>query len=288
MSRFEAQLIREMLRQATEPTAPDDGGLVAVRTGALGHGAIPELMEPAAALARARLDAGRLEDAVEITAEPLEIVARKGTWIWASDLAPVRTEALLAAGRADEAAALVELFAQGIRGLDAPVPQASLLLCRALVGASASGFAAAATALDLLPRPYDALLARERQAGCLLDERRTADATELLSSVLAGLTGLGARRAAARVAESLRQLGVRSTWRGGTRGYGDELSPRELDVARLLVGGRTNREIAEALYLSPKTIARHLNSAMRKLDVSSRTALAVRVVELGLVSVAPH
>jgi DNA-binding NarL/FixJ family response regulator len=54
-------------------------------------------------------------------------------------------------------------------------------------------------------------------------------------------------------------------------------------VARLLVIGLTNRGIARRLFLSHKTVARHLESAMRKLDVSSRTALAVRLVDAGVI-----
>ncbi|WP_194293122.1 response regulator transcription factor, partial [Streptomyces smaragdinus] len=61
------------------------------------------------------------------------------------------------------------------------------------------------------------------------------------------------------------------------------ISPRELEVARLLVEGLTNRQIADALVVSVQTIASQVKSAMRKLDVTSRTALAVKVVESGLV-----
>ncbi|MGD6699308.1 LuxR C-terminal-related transcriptional regulator, partial [Xanthomonas citri pv. citri] len=56
-----------------------------------------------------------------------------------------------------------------------------------------------------------------------------------------------------------------------------------LEVVRLVVTGRTNREIARAVSRSPKTVAAQLNSAMRKLGVTSRTALAVLAVEAGLV-----
>ena len=52
---------------------------------------------------------------------------------------------------------------------------------------------------------------------------------------------------------------------------------------RLLIDGRTNRQVAEELVLSPKTVANHVDSLMRKLGVSSRTALAVRAVEDGIV-----
>lgn len=70
---------------------------------------------------------------------------------------------------------------------------------------------------------------------------------------------------------------------GGHRGYGNQLSPGEIDVARLLAAGGTNREIGQQLFLSPGTVARHLDSAMRKLSVGSRTALGVRLVEEGIV-----
>ncbi|MFB9831453.1 response regulator transcription factor, partial [Actinoallomurus acaciae] len=91
---------------------------------------------------------------------------------------------------------------------------------------------------------------------------------------------------AARVMRTLRGHGVevRPAARWSRRGYGDRLSPREVDVARLVVAGRTNREIAEVLFVSPKTVARHMDSAMRKLGVASRTALAVKVLEDGIVT----
>jgi DNA-binding CsgD family transcriptional regulator len=69
---------------------------------------------------------------------------------------------------------------------------------------------------------------------------------------------------------------------------GDELSRRELDIIRLLASGQTNRETAQALFLSPKTVARHLNSAMHKLDALTRTALAVRAINTGIVSSPTH
>ena len=75
--------------------------------------------------------------------------------------------------------------------------------------------------------------------------------------------------------------------RGGRPGYGDRLSPREIQVVRLLLDGRTNRQIAAVLVVSTQTVANHLHSAMRKLRVSSRTALAVRCAELGVVTRVP-
>ena len=52
------------------------------------------------------------------------------------------------------------------------------------------------------------------------------------------------------------------------------LTPSELRVARLAVEGKTNRDIAQALYVTPKTVEVHLSSAYRKLGIDSRRRLA--------------
>ena len=54
----------------------------------------------------------------------------------------------------------------------------------------------------------------------------------------------------------------------------DHLTPQELQIALLLADGRTTREAAAALFLSPKTIEYHLRNAYRKLGVRSREELA--------------
>ncbi|MEU6381407.1 LuxR C-terminal-related transcriptional regulator [Streptomyces sp. NPDC046909] len=61
------------------------------------------------------------------------------------------------------------------------------------------------------------------------------------------------------------------------------LSPRELDVVRLIAQGRTNHAIAAELVLSEKTVARHISNIFGKLDVGSRTAVAAYAFEHGLV-----
>jgi DNA-binding CsgD family transcriptional regulator len=247
-------------------------------------------VEPAAALGRLWLGEGRVEEALAVTEEPIEPVTTKEIWVWATEIAPVRVEALVAAGRLDAAAALVAAYDRGMRGRDAPAPQAGLAVCRALLAAAqgrpaAALFARAAQAWDRLPRPYDALRAREREAGCLLDAGQLDAGVERLSEVWQRLTDLGARADADRVARRLREHGadVRRPWRGGRRGYGSQPSPRELEVVRLVLAGKTNREIAQVLSKSPRTVAGQLGSVMRKLGVSSRTELAVRVVEAGLI-----
>jgi DNA-binding CsgD family transcriptional regulator len=61
------------------------------------------------------------------------------------------------------------------------------------------------------------------------------------------------------------------------------LTPRELEVLRLVAAGRSNREIAEALVISEHTVARHLQNLFAKLHVSSRTAAGAFAFEHGLV-----
>ncbi len=61
------------------------------------------------------------------------------------------------------------------------------------------------------------------------------------------------------------------------------LSPREVEVLRLVAAGRSNPEIAAMLFLSEKTVARHLSNIFTKLDVGSRTAAAAFAYEHRLV-----
>jgi DNA-binding CsgD family transcriptional regulator len=59
------------------------------------------------------------------------------------------------------------------------------------------------------------------------------------------------------------------------------LSPRELEVLRLLADGRSNRAIAEALSISERTVENHVLHILTKLDVGSRTAAATYAVRQG-------
>lgn len=61
----------------------------------------------------------------------------------------------------------------------------------------------------------------------------------------------------------------------------EPLTPREADVLKLLVAGRTNRQIGEELYITEETVKTHVVRILRKLDVTSRTQAAVRGRELG-------
>jgi DNA-binding CsgD family transcriptional regulator/tetratricopeptide (TPR) repeat protein len=293
VNRLQASLVAALLRAVDGRRDEIDEVFARVFAQMQALGAVEFMVQPAAALARSHLAAGRAEEALRATEESIGVVANKETWLWVTDLAPARVDALVATGRIADAAELVTAFGAGVRGRDAPAPRAALSLCRGILCAArgqharaAALFARSAAAWERLPRPYDALLARERQAGSLHADGGEEAAIALLERVCQGLSELGARGDAARVTHTLRGHGVdaRPVSRWSRRGYGDRLSPREVDVARLIVAGRTNREIAKELFVSPKTVARHVDSAMRKTGVASRTALAVKVLEDGVVT----
>jgi DNA-binding NarL/FixJ family response regulator len=63
---------------------------------------------------------------------------------------------------------------------------------------------------------------------------------------------------------------------------GTGLTPRELEILGLIVEGRANREIAEALFVSPRTVENHVTSILAKLGVPSRTAAVATARRLGL------
>ncbi|MEU6854753.1 AAA family ATPase [Actinacidiphila alni] len=286
--RNEARLVAALVGGATgTPTAATGQAIEALSALIAGEQLGPRfVMESAGALARLLLRDGDVAGALAVTEEPAATVAGRGVWIWGTDVLPARVAALVAAGRAEQAAGLTAGLARGLRGRDAPGPRAALLLCRAVLAAdkggpvrAAAGFAAAAAAWDALPRPYDALLAREHQAGHLLAAGEHTAARTVLARVADGLSELGAHRDAQRVSELLRGPYGEPRRRRGRPSYGRQLSPRERQVVTSVAAGRTNGQIAEALRLSPHTVRMHVKSAMRKLDVPTRRELTLRAAE---------
>ncbi|WP_055587404.1 helix-turn-helix transcriptional regulator [Streptacidiphilus griseoplanus] len=250
--RLEARLLGAQLRLAAAESGEELEELLrTISEEGERRGIIALWLESAAAHARLRLSAGDAEEALALTEDSVRLITGKSMWVWATETASVRVAALAAAGRLTEAEQFVAAFGEGILGRDAPAARSALEECRALCveargefEAAARAWGEAARAWSQLPRPHEEALAREAAERCT--------------------------RAA------------RGVWRGGRRGYGSRLSPRELEVVRLVLQGKTNRQIAQELSRSPSTVAAQLKSAMRKHGVTSRTALAVSVTQAGL------
>jgi DNA-binding CsgD family transcriptional regulator len=107
---------------------------------------------------------------------------------------------------------------------------------------------------------------RLRRAG-----ERTAS-REQLTAAGEAFERLGATRWAERAQEELRASG--QTLRRRSAPDAEELTPSELQVALRVAEGLTNREVAAAIFLSPKTVEHHLSAIYRKLGIRSRTELA--------------
>jgi DNA-binding CsgD family transcriptional regulator len=280
-TRLESLLVAIGLQCATGPDGAARARLEDAWDRALGFPLDSATIETGGMLASRYLEDGRLDDALRVSAEALDMVRRKQLWLWASEVVPVRTSALLAAGRTDEAVALATDFERGIRGRKIRSADAALATCEAAIADSlgdppaAAAYANACELWDRLPRPYASLLVRERWALHELATGAEEHGLARMSAVFDGLAELGARADAARVLKVLERHGVRRRrpWLGGYAGYGNQLSPRELEVVRLVAEGRTNREVAEVLYRSPHTVSSQLSSAMRKLGVASRRDL---------------
>ncbi|MFE9613401.1 AAA family ATPase [Streptomyces sp. NPDC006012] len=155
------------------------------------------------------------------------------------------------------------------------------------------------TAFESLDRPYDLARVRRRLAAALLssgtgrpghttaggdDER--ARATELLRLAGAVADHLGARPLADSVALLAQRARLTLTC-ASQRTPADPvealgLTSRERDVLRLVTAGRTNRQIAEELFISPKTASVHVSNILGKLGVSGRGEAAAVAHRLGL------
>lgn len=191
-------------------------------------------------------------------------------------------EALARVGAVEGASALLGTWESGHAHPD-PRHRLPQLLTKGLI-ARERGEASAVAMLEAsvghaerLGLVIEALWCRIDLAAALVGNNR-GRAAELLRETAAAAGRAGARTEQARAEQGLRSLGVRTWRRSATTRPGpalvDNLTPREREVARLVVAGTTNAETARLLFLSPKTVERHLSNVMGKLGVRNRTELA--------------
>ncbi len=139
-----------------------------------------------------------------------------------------------------------------------------------------TAFAEALAADNRRPMPFErarTLLAYGRR---LHRARRRAEARDRLREAESGFRRLRATAWAEQVRHELRAAGARRR-----AAPTDALTPQEQRVAAAVREGMSNREIAAALYLSPKTIEFHLRQIYRKLGIRSRTQLVTVLADGG-------
>ncbi len=273
--------------------------------------AMPALHHQAlATLAGLRLDQGRIEEAerlvtgLEDQAAAVGVIARlhlaRGRAATAE--ATVRRALAEVGGESLGSLHLWELLGEAELAQDRP--DAALEVARRLADLGASQRCAIATAraarLEGRARPstddarphLDAALAAFTRLGMPLEAARTRlllaeslrtstpeVAADEARTALAAVEALGATRDADRAAGLLRGLGV-SASRSGPRGL-QPLTNREHEVLGLVGEGLTNADIADRLYISPRTVEQHVARVLSKLGLKNRTEAAAEAIRHG-------
>jgi DNA-binding CsgD family transcriptional regulator len=190
---------------------------------------------------------------------------------WAvADLA----EAAAAVGVHKEARALIAPVEAIEAKTHGPLLRAELSVARALLAGDSQGPESFAEALDAIeaPWPYHRGRLLLAHGSWLRRHRRMAESRRPLRAARDLFDALGFEPAAERARQELRASG--ETSRRRVPEAWDQLSPQELQIARLAADGLTNREIGQQLYLSHRTVASHLYRVFPKLGITSRSQLA--------------
>jgi DNA-binding CsgD family transcriptional regulator len=127
--------------------------------------------------------------------------------------------------------------------------------------------------------PFETARSRLVYGEWLRRRRQIVAARPVLRSALDGFSGLRATPWVERARAELRAAGSPTAVRPSTAA--DELTPQQLQIARLAGEGLTNREIGARLFLSPRTIGFHLSNVFPKLQVATRAQLRQALGDLG-------
>jgi len=185
---------------------------------------------------------------------------------------PDAAEALGALDRLDEAEELVEAWDEAGERFERPRVRATAARCRALTAAARGDVEAAlphaeasVEQLRSLPLPFERARSLIVLGTVNRRTRRKAAARAALQEALDELEAMGARLWADRARAELARIGGRARAGG--------LTPTEERVAELVAEGRSNKEVAEALFVSVRTVEANLTRIYAKLGIRSRTEL---------------
>ena len=216
---------------------------------------------------------GETEDALAAA----EDYATHGAYILNPAHAPWRSLKALAldrAGRTEEAIALAEDELASARAFGAPRALGRALRVLGILRRD-QGLAELEEAVRVLersPAKLEHAKALAAHGALLRRERKPSDAREPLRQALELASVCGAESLADHARSELYASGARP--RSEALSGVEALTPSELRVAELAAGGESNKDIAQGLYVTPKTVEVHLSNAYRKLGIRSRRELA--------------
>jgi DNA-binding NarL/FixJ family response regulator len=249
-----------------------DNGVITAFAGAIHSQALLESGDPEAALKLLLASVG---------GEEIPLLAGG----WRAHFFELLTRCSLALDRGEQAEAaaarareLADELALGLPGLMADRAGALVALARTDSQVAIALALSAIEHSEEIGAPIHTATSRALAGRALASAGLTEEAIAQLEQAADEYEALGAIRYRDQVDAQLRQLGRtvhRRTRPGETDGTGlGALTGRELEVAELVLDRRTNREIAEELFLSTKTVETHLRNIFNKLGVSSRVEVA--------------
>jgi DNA-binding CsgD family transcriptional regulator len=192
---------------------------------------------------------------------------------------PDLVEAAVRAGQADRCRDRLDAYLAASEPPRDPAVAALAARCRALVATGARAAACFEEALAWhasAQQPFGHARTQLLYGEHLRRQRRRTQARPHLRDALEAFRRLGTPAWAERALRELRAAG--ETAGDHDAGALDRLTPQELQIARGVVEGATNREIAAQLFVSPRTVSHHLRGVFSKLGISSRGEL----IHLGL------
>jgi DNA-binding CsgD family transcriptional regulator len=186
---------------------------------------------------------------------------------------PSCVEALVRVGRGADSRSMAAAYAAVAERSGLPLAIALGRRCLGLAEGSAVDLEAAIAMLGAAGNPYEEARTRPCLGELLRRRGKRAAASDTLELALRTFEQVGADAWAERARSELRLTGV-AVHRTRSSTLGD-LTPQERNVARLVATGFTNREIAERLFVTMNTVETHLRHIFQKLDVTSRTQVAI-------------
>jgi ATP/maltotriose-dependent transcriptional regulator MalT len=184
-------------------------------------------------------------------------------------------EAAMHSGHLDQARVLIQQLEPSVAGSRSPWIRAAFSYARAQLADDAHFEQQAREALSqgqVGRWPFQRARLQLSYGTWLRRQRRVADARLPLRSARDAFDAIGTPAWAERARQELRAAG--ETSQGRKPEIWDQLSPQELQIASMAAEGLSNREIAQRLYLSPRTVGSHLYRVFPKLGITSRTQLS--------------